>query len=70
MSNFQSANLAHDNSHQHKEGSCCSPDLVPTQVSATELSSGRSFRVNGLDCAEEVGILSKVVGAEVGVPVG
>jgi len=44
--------------------SCCGGDAVaPTQVSA---SDGRSFHVNGLDCAEEVSILNRVVGPEVG----
>ena len=44
--------------------SCCGGDAVPpTQVSA---SDGRSFHVSGLDCAEEVSILNKVVGPEVG----
>jgi len=44
--------------------SCCGGDAVPpTQVSA---SDGRSFHVSGLDCAEEVSILNRVVGPKVG----
>ena len=51
-------------------GSCCGSDkdamcgdIGPVgDVNA----KGRSFRVNGLDCAEEVAILNKVLGPEVG----
>jgi len=35
---------------------------------AVDPVSGRSFQVSGLDCAEEVAILNKVVGPEVGGP--
>jgi Cd2+/Zn2+-exporting ATPase len=46
---------------------CCGQTAEDTaQVAAPPPSSGRSFRVNGLDCAEEVAILNKVVGPEVG----
>lgn len=45
-------------------GSCCSTQvIVQTEIEATD---GRSFHVSGLDCAEEVSILNKVVGPEVG----
>jgi Cd2+/Zn2+-exporting ATPase len=36
------------------------------EVAAPSPSAGRSFRVSGLDCAEEVAILNRVVGPEVG----
>jgi len=65
--------MAHDgvhDAHQHspdsqvRSGSCCSGKTVePTQV---QVSDGRSFHVSGLDCAEEVSILNRVVGPEVG----
>lgn len=65
--------MAHDGVHdarqhspdsQDKSGSCCSGKTVePTQV---QVSDGRSFHVSGLDCAEEVSILNRVVGPEVG----
>lgn len=59
----------HDHDHAAASSSetgtsCCGGDAIaPTQVSA---SDGRSFHVSGLDCAEEVSILNKVVGPEVG----
>ena len=44
--------------------SCCGEKAIePTNVQA---SDGRSFHVSGLDCAEEVSILNRVVGPEVG----
>ncbi len=66
----------HDHSHDHKAtapepGGCCGSsvegglcgDIGPIgDVDA----GGRSFRVNGLDCAEEVAILNKVLGPKVG----
>jgi Cd2+/Zn2+-exporting ATPase len=62
---------SHDHSHAHEhEGGCCGTgdgalcgDIGPIgDVDA----AGRSFRVNGLDCAEEVAILSRVLGPVVG----
>ncbi|WP_407925885.1 heavy metal translocating P-type ATPase [Alterinioella nitratireducens] len=68
---------AHDHRHDHAHsgdhgggGACCGSgdgamcgDIGPVgDVDA----KGRSFRVNGLDCAEEVAILNKVLGPEVG----
>jgi len=45
-------------------GRCCGSKAIgPTKVKA---SDGRSFHVSGLDCAEEVSILNRVVGPEVG----
>lgn len=47
----------------HKQGEgCCGAAVPPASVP----SSGRSFLVSGLDCAEEVAILNKVVGPKVG----
>ena len=43
-------------------GGTCS-DITPT---APVPSNGRSYQVSGLDCAEEVAILNKVVGPKVG----
>ena len=57
--------MPHDHPHSAETGSCCTGSANPPDV-ATTPSSGRSFRVNGLDCAEEVGILNRVVGPEVG----
>ena len=63
----------HDFDHDHDHGSgdaCCGSggdamcgDIGPVgKVDA----AGRSFRVNGLDCAEEVAILNRALGPEVG----
>ncbi|MEE4189489.1 MAG: cation-transporting P-type ATPase, partial [Roseobacter sp.] len=64
----------HRHDHDHAEdaqtsgGSCCGGagtcgDIVPTTPAP---SGGRSFQVSGLDCAEEVAILNKVVGPKIG----
>jgi len=65
--------MPHDdaqNRHDHSPssgdtyGSCCGGKAIePTKIKA---SDGRSFHVSGLDCAEEVSILNRVVGPEVG----
>ena len=52
-------------------GACCGGHAsqvsgAPQASSAPPPEAGRSFRVNGLDCAEEVAILNRVVGPEVG----
>jgi len=60
----------HDHKHDDEGGACCVSgdgamcgDIGPIgDVGA----KGRSFRVNGLDCAEEVAILNKVLGPQVG----
>jgi len=61
----------HDKAHIHDTASgCCGAgddamcgDIGPVgNVDA----KGRSFRVNGLDCVEEVAILNKVLGPEIG----
>ena len=64
----------HDHNHvdANDNGACCGTgdgamcgDIGPVgDVNA----NGRSFRVNGLDCAEEVAILNRVLGPEVGGP--
>ena len=43
-------------------GGACGGSAPPTSAPST----GRSFQVSGLDCAEEVAILNKVVGPEIG----
>ena len=43
-------------------GSAACGDIAPSSKPV----SGRSFQVNGLDCAEEVAILNRVVGPELG----
>ncbi|MGR3519363.1 MAG: heavy metal translocating P-type ATPase [Roseovarius sp.] len=52
--------------HSHGEGgTCCGgrgADMAPQPVP----ENGRSFQVSGLDCAEEVAILNRVVGPNVG----
>lgn len=52
---------SHDHAHDHGDA-CCGGDVAVGPVDA----SGRSFQVSGLDCAEEVSILNKVVGPAVG----
>ena len=57
----------HDHTaHGSKEASCCSSDQVGAIPAAPPPENSRSFQVNGLDCAEEVSILSKVVGPKLG----
>lgn len=51
--------------HTHGE-SCCGSDKPVNTSPAPAPSPGRSFQVSGLDCAEEVSILNKVVGPKVG----
>jgi Zn2+/Cd2+-exporting ATPase len=60
----------HDHQHDHASGSCCGSDgdaMCGDIGSVGNINAaGRSFRVNGLDCAEEVAVLHKVVGPVVG----
>lgn len=58
--------MPHDAAHGHEEDTCCGASADTLAQPAPPPNSGRSFRVNGLDCADEVAILSKVVGPEVG----
>lgn len=54
--------------HHERGDPCCDDgticgDIAPKKMAA---GGGRSFRVSGLDCAEEVAILTRVVGSKVG----
>ena len=52
----------HDHTaHGSKEASCCSSDQVGAIPAAPPPENSRSFQVNGLDCAEEVSILLKLL---------
>ncbi|MGR3512364.1 MAG: heavy metal translocating P-type ATPase [Paracoccaceae bacterium] len=59
---------AHDHStHGSGEASCCGGGTGPAgAIPSTSPEHGRSFQVSGLDCVEEVSILSKVVGPKLG----
>ncbi|WP_206075954.1 cation-translocating P-type ATPase [Mesorhizobium sp. Z1-4] len=52
----------HVHSQDHGNRVCCGADAPEGSV----VTAGRSFQVNGLDCAEEVAILNRVVGPVVG----
>jgi len=57
---------AHEHAHKHEDAACCGSscgDVAPAPPASVK---GRSFQVSGLDCVEEVSILSKVVGPKVG----
>lgn len=57
----------HDHAaHGSQEASCCGSDQAGSVPAAPPPENSRSFQVNGLDCAEEVSILSKVVGPNLG----
>lgn len=64
----------HDVSHAHDQSmhvpddkACCGAGATcGDSISPTPPERGRSFQVSGLDCAEEVSILSKVVGPKLG----
>lgn len=62
----------HDHKHDHGAGGggCCGSDSAAMCGDIGPIGNvdakGRSFRVNGLDCAEEVAILNKVLGPEIG----
>ena len=74
MSSKSTHNHDHDHAHpsasESKEGACCGGTATCADVApaASGLVNGRSFQVSGLDCAEEVSILNKVVGPAVGGP--
>ena len=61
---------AHDQSdeheHSHQEGGACCGAGTITELAQPIPANGRSFQVSGLDCAEEVAILNRVVGPKVG----
>lgn len=60
----------HDHSHSSTDagpkGSCGNGACEVIAPADTVIANGRSFQVSGLDCAEEVAILNKVVGPEIG----
>jgi len=58
--------LPHDHAHEQSENACCGAGSGTVAPPAPVPGAGQSFRVNGLDCAEEVAILSRVLGPEVG----
>lgn len=58
--------MPHDAAHDHEEDTCCGASADTLAQPAPPPNSGRSFHANGLDCADEVAILSKVVGPQVG----
>ena len=63
----------HDHAHAQershdKDAPCCGAERSSGDAASTlsAMTTGRSFQVSGLDCAEEVAILNKVVGPKVG----
>ena len=52
--------------HSHGKGAACCGAGANTGPAQSIPSNGRSFQVSGLDCAEEVAILNRVVGPKVG----
>ncbi len=52
--------------HSSETAGCCGSGTVVPALDAAQLNSGRSFRVNGLCCAEEVATLNRVLGPAVG----
>ncbi len=53
-------------SHSNGEGAACCGAGANTRPAQPIPSNARHFQVSGLDCAEEVSILNRVVGPEVG----
>lgn len=47
-------------------GSCCGGPQPLFENNAMEIAKGRSYRVSGLDCAEEIAILTRTIGPVVG----
>jgi len=58
----------HGHAHEHAHGGCCGHDHgePDAEIVSAPVVSGRSFRVFGLDCAEEVATLKSAVGPVVG----
>lgn len=48
----------------HASESCCGAEAMPAQ--SVPVRNGRSFKIRGMDCAEEVAALKRVVGPVVG----
>lgn len=63
-----SHNHTHDHPHNMQADKCGNQNCCDTDATSADAGStnGRSFQINGLDCAEEVSILNKVVGPKVG----
>ncbi len=60
-------NMSHPNHNSAAQApSCCGTSNAASPIAPPPGSNGRSFRVNGLDCGEEVAILNKVIGPKVG----
>lgn len=57
---------AHPHDHAHGADACCAPSL--NVAPAPGFRAGRSYKVRGLDCAEEVAVLRHAVGPLVGGP--
>ena len=55
-----------DQEHSDPRGNSCCDASKDVASTAPAPSGGRSFQVSGLDCAEEVAILNRVVGPKVG----
>ncbi|MGB0798650.1 MAG: heavy metal translocating P-type ATPase, partial [Planktomarina sp.] len=73
MTNNATSEHHHDHSHGDtsygsNNAACCGASAGQDLASTVDHSKvqGRSFQVSGLDCAEEVSILSKVVGPKLG----
>jgi len=62
------AERTHADAHSGNAVGCCGHGTkhAETPIAPAGEESGQSFRVNGLDCAEEVAILGKVLGPEIG----
>ncbi|MEP9396513.1 heavy metal translocating P-type ATPase [Mesorhizobium sp. KR2-14] len=60
----------HGHAHRHDHGGCCEHDHdhgeFNAEIASAPVVSGRSFRVFGMDCAEEVATLKSAVGPVVG----
>ncbi|WP_432280464.1 heavy metal translocating P-type ATPase [Tropicimonas omnivorans] len=58
----------HVTARRQEASSCCghAHDDKEIPTTATTPVEGRSFQVSGLDCAEEIGILSRAIGPEIG----
>ncbi|HWK94823.1 MAG TPA: heavy metal translocating P-type ATPase [Pseudolabrys sp.] len=54
----------HTHGHSHEGGACCAPSI--SAAPAAGFRAGRSYKVTGLDCAEEVAVLRQAVGPIVG----
>jgi Cd2+/Zn2+-exporting ATPase len=62
------SNIALENPKEQapQAGGCCGSAAIAPGPDAVQLTAGRSFRVNGLCCAEEVTALNRILGPAVG----